>query len=93
MKIPQNNLLPVTFNEVVSEQDYTAVKDMKAMFLLKILLIYTGPLEFTYYSAVTYAIDINNTSANYPVGGKAYNYEKTTKGRVTGTGPEIRIVP
>ena len=87
--------LPVFFDDVISEQDYIDARSGKKMVLFKVLLIYSGPLDFTYYSAVAYSIDIN-TGVNYPAGGHAYNYEKTEKGRPTAIKifpQEIRIVP
>lgn len=86
------SLLPVNFDEPVSEQDYVDVKDGGGkMILFKVLLIYSGALDFTYYSAIAYRIDIT-TGVNYPVGGDAYNYEKTEKGRATKVMPEIRVI-
>jgi hypothetical protein len=93
-KTAPNTLLPVSFDEAGSEQDYIDVKDGRKIILFKVLLVYSGPLDFTYYSAIAYRIDIA-TGANYPVGGYAYNYEKTEKGRptaITKITPEIRIV-
>jgi hypothetical protein len=91
--IPPTHLLPVSFDEAISERDYSDARDGKKMVLLKVLLLYSGPLEFTYYSAVAYRIDIN-TGNSYPVGGATYNYEKTEKGRAIVVSPIIiRIVP
>jgi hypothetical protein len=92
LKTVPNSLLPVSFDEPVGEQDYVDVKDGTKMILFKVLLVYSGPLDFTYYSAIANRIDIN-TGGNYPVGGDAYNYEKTEKGRATKIMPEIRIIP
>jgi len=62
------------------------------MMILKTLLIYSGPLDFTYYSAITYIIN-PSTGDNYAIGGSDYNYEKTQKGRAAVVSPEICIVP
>jgi hypothetical protein len=91
-KIAPTHLPPVSFNKAISEQDYIDIKEDRNIILFKILLIYSGPLDFTYYSAVAYKIDIN-TGLSYPIGGDAYNYEKTEKGRATKVMPEIRVIP
>jgi hypothetical protein len=94
-KLIQNQLPPVSFDEAISERDYTDAKNGGNMVMLKILLVYSGPLDFTYYSAAMYRIDLN-TGHNYAIGGPVYNYEITEKGRPTATTvltPEIHIIP
>jgi hypothetical protein len=72
---------PVFFDTQLTQQDYADAETGTKMIVLKTLLTYTGPLNFTYLTGITYMIK-PSTGENWAVGGDAYNYEKTEKGRL-----------
>jgi hypothetical protein len=89
--ISGNNSLadfPPTICENITAEDYAAVKAKTKGFVFQALVMYEGALDFTYAIASTYSIDI---TANhfFAVGGPAYNYDTSEKGRPNGNPPPL----
>jgi hypothetical protein len=81
-----------TFDTDLVPQDYIDIANGAKSVLVQFMVVYGGPLNFTYTVATTYLLDVK-TGLNYATGGDDYNFEKTQDGRAATLHPDIQIIP
>jgi len=74
---------PCRFEEPFSKQDWLDILNNKAIPVYTALLIYEGPLDYTYVDTVSYRIDPFDGGGVYPLGIQNYTNEQTSQGRVS----------
>jgi hypothetical protein len=74
---------PCQFEKPFSKQDWLDIANSKAIPVYAAILIYEGPLDYTYVDTVSYRIDPFNGGGTYPLGIQHYTNEQTSTGRVS----------
>ena len=74
---------PCQFDEPFSKQDWLDIANSKAVPVYTAILIYEGPLDYTYVDTVSYRVDPFVGGAIYPLGMQNYTNEQASQGRVS----------
>lgn len=74
---------PCEFEQPFSKQDWLDVAANTAIPIYTAVLVYEGPLDFTYIDTVSYRIDPFNGGLIYPLGLKNYTDDQTQSGRIS----------
>ena len=78
---------PCQFPSAFNDADWQALQDGKKFVLFLIVYVFSGPLDYTYYSTFGFRIDMFTGNA-YAIGGSGYNRSGSIEGRTTDSLPK-----